>query len=143
MIRFSIAIVIALALAPAAQAGRSPACAIKITTTYFGRPAEVLMVTGGRIRHEKLLRGKGVKVNRALNASERKRLRAFMKAFPLSKLKTRYVSKVRGESSTTYDIRCGKQHKQIYQYFKEQKDLTALWRLLHSFAEARRPAPKR
>ena len=37
---------------------------------------------------------------------------------------------------TTYEIRYGKQRKTIYQYFKDQKDLTALWKLVGSLAEA-------
>ena len=133
--------VVALVLwAHAAEAKPQP-CSIKITTTYFGRTAEVWQVKQGKIHVETFLRDKKVKVDRKLTAEERRRLDAFMKAFPLRKLKTRYVAKVRGESSTTYEIRHGEYRKKIYQYFKDQKDLTALWKLLRSFAAARPPAP--
>jgi hypothetical protein len=126
-----------LALGPAAQAKRLPSYSIKITTTYFGRTAEVWLVERGRIRVESFLPKKKIKLDRKLSPAEQKRLRAFTRRFPLGKLKTRYVAKVRGEGSTTYEIRVGKLRKKIYQYYRDQKDLTALWQELRAISSAK------
>lgn len=122
---------------PDAAPGQAPSYSIKITNTYFGRVAEVRTLAKGRIEIVTHLPKRKVDLDRRLTPEEKQRVEQFIAAFPLKTLKERYASNVRGEGSTTYEIRVGKQKKSIYQYFQEQKDLTALWKLTESIARCK------
>lgn len=70
---------------------------------------------------------KEVKVNRNLTPAETKKFTAFLSGFPLAQLKNQYVhSNIEGEIAFRYKINVNSIYKEIYVYYKNQKNLSEL-----------------
>ncbi len=69
-----------------------------------------------------------------LSPSEAKEFEQYMYSFPLDTLEDEYSNKdVRGEYHLEYAITIGEKHKNIYVYFKQQRDLVSLYKRLSHF----------
>jgi hypothetical protein len=67
-----------------------------------------------------------------LTKSEAENLSLFLKKFPFSELKEKYVNeKVEGEHHFEFYIKYEKQEKKIYVYFEYQKDLNSLMKQIN------------
>ena len=68
-----------------------------------------------------------VRVNRNLTGTEVEGFSTFLAGFPLDALRTKYMHEsIEGEIAFTYKIRINLKYKEIYVYFKNQKNLTQL-----------------
>ena len=66
-------------------------------------------------------------VDRPLNDHEKLKFKTLFEGFPIKQLKNEYVNnQVEGEIHRVFDIKIRDEHKEIYVYFYEQKDIDGL-----------------
>ena len=66
-------------------------------------------------------------VDRPLSAAENERLQQFVRSFSLDGIKEKYQNeRVEGEIHFEYELRLGKQTKNVYVYFRKPADLKGL-----------------
>lgn len=77
-------------------------------------------------------------VKKDLTRNQAKEFEDYILSFPIDSLRDKYIDNtVEGEHHLQYSITIGEKHKDIYVYFKEQKDLKLLYEKLNEFIPAK------